>query len=81
VFKYCTRAVPAPFQAGGRNGFPVPTPFGSQYLAVSWDYEDENDAQRLWHDAAMQKTHFFLRFDRKLLKLNLAILGYFCALL
>jgi hypothetical protein len=29
--------VPAPFQAGWRNGSPVPTPFGSQYLGISWD--------------------------------------------
>ena len=83
--KLCSNTVPVQFQLRSRRAGETGSPF-LHHLAVSiWPSlgikRDENDAQRLWHDAAMQKTHFSLRFDRKLLKLNLAILGYFCALL
>jgi len=36
---------------------------------------------RLWHDAATQKAHVFLRLERKLLELSLVILGYFLGIL
>jgi len=38
--KLRSNTVPVQFQLRSRragDGFPVPTPFGSQYLAVSWD--------------------------------------------